>query len=546
MSYLAIGSVSRAIALLLERKLNRPPLLGAITPRVTLLPLDDERVDDADGVNIFLYRIIESPFAKNVKWRGDRSHPRGAQRPPLAVTLNYILTAYAQQVPANGTGREDITAHQLIGNAMAILHEHPVLNDVHDGDFDADEDTQFARELRDSFEKIKITLMPHSMEEFSKIWTGLNKGYRLSVGYEVSLVEIAPIVPAPAAGPAVQILGLEVDTIHGPSIGSITPTFGPAGQEVTIVGSNLKRRGGETSVVVDDFEILESDLTSITSSEIVFNIPTVLHRGPKLRLSVFAAGLESDPVFFEVQPWMRTLQPLRGFTGIPLTIPFDIPEGATIGVEIDGAAAVVATDPANKFVRATVPATITTNGPKPVVLMVDEGTPARTNARLFEVLPRIQSVNVTTVPAPASTTIQVNGDRLNGTDVSIRYGKLLISRGENANPAQVTVDVPRLLATDLPISVLIDGRESNTLPPRLDSIDPPEAFAGDDVTLTGRGLSGTNVIVRFGATNAPVGPQPFASRFSVGVPLALASGPVAVTVSVNGNDTNSLQFTVVS
>jgi hypothetical protein len=85
-----------------------------------------------------------------------------------------------------------------------------------------------------------------------------------------------------------------------------------------------------------------------------------------------------------------------------------------------------------------------------------------------------------------------------------------------------------------------------TIPIPHQSIDPPEAFAGDDVTLTGRGLSGTNVIVRFGATNAPVGPQPFASRFSVGVPLALASGPVAVTVSVNGNDTNSLQFTVVS
>jgi peptide/nickel transport system substrate-binding protein len=127
------------------------------------------------------------------------------------------------------------------------------------------------------------------------------------------------------------------------------------------------------------------------------------------------------------------------------------------------------------------------------------------------------------------------------------YDALLRQASSEIDPearARLFVQMNDLLVNN--VVMIPHGRESNTLPPRLDSIDPPEAFAGDDVTLTGRGLSGTNVIVRFGATNAPVGPQPFASRFSVGVPLALASGPVAVTVSVNGNDTNSLQFTVVS
>jgi hypothetical protein len=235
---------------------------------------------------------------------------------------------------------------------------------------------------------------------------------------------------------------------------------------------------------------------------------------------------------------------LRGFTGLPLTIPFDPPPGATIGVEIDGIAAATVVDAANKEVRATVPAGITSNGPKPVVLIVDDGTPRRSNARVYEVLPMITAVNVTTSGAPVKTTIEVTGQRLAGADVHVRYGKLLLRKGANADAGQVTIEVPRALATNLPVSVLIDGRESNTLPPALDNIDPPEAFMGDSVTLAGQGLSGQTVVVRFGAANVPVGPHGYASQLSVRVPAGLAAGVVSVRVTVNGNDTNTVPFTV--
>src|SRR6266498_227717 len=189
MTFMAIGAVTKAIAGLIEKKMNKPPLMGASTTvKVTTLPPDDDRVDQENGINLFLFRVIESPFGKNDDWRGDRNSA-GNKRPPLALTLQYLLTAYAKK--SSGPARDDdITAQQLLGNALLILHEYPVLNDVHDGDFDADLDTQFAPELRDSFEKIKITMAPTTMEEFSKIWTGLSKAYRLSVAYEVSLVQI--------------------------------------------------------------------------------------------------------------------------------------------------------------------------------------------------------------------------------------------------------------------------------------------------------------------------------------------------------------------
>jgi len=543
MSYLAIGAVTRAIAELLEKKLNKPPLMGGITPKVTTLPPDDERVDDSDGVNLFLYKLSESPYANNMDWRGDRANPNGARRPPLAVTLNYLMTAYAR--PADVAGREDVTAHQLIGNAMAILHDYPVLNDIHDADFDADLDTQFPKELRDSFEKVKIMLMPASLEEFTKVWTSQNKGYRLSVGYEVSLVQIAPMVPTAGAAPLLQQTPtLQVGTLSGPAIASITPAAGPAGQQVTLEGSDFKMRGRTTSVQVGDIELAETELTLLTENKLIFNIPEVLQRGPKQSISVTAGGRESEPVAYTVEPWISTLQPLRGFTGIPLTIPFDPPAGPTISVEIDGIVAAVTVDAATKLVRATVPVGIVSNGPKPVVLILDDGTPHRSNARVYEVLPMITAVNVTTSGAPAKTTIAVTGQRLNGADVYVRYGKLLLRVGANLNAALVTVEVPRVLSTNLPVSVLVDNRESNTLPPALESIDPPEAFIGDSVTLAGQGLSGQSVVVHFGATNVAVGAHGYGSQLSVMVPVGLAAGVVNVSVTINGNDTNVVPFRV--
>src|SRR5262249_39765298 len=110
MSYLAIGLVTRAIAQLLAGKLNKPPLMGSTAIfRVTAIAPDDDRVDAADGVNLFLYRISESPFARNMDWRGDPSNPITVKRSPVAVTLSYLMTAYAKK--GDATAQDDITAH---------------------------------------------------------------------------------------------------------------------------------------------------------------------------------------------------------------------------------------------------------------------------------------------------------------------------------------------------------------------------------------------------------------------------------------------------
>jgi len=539
MSYLAIGSVTKSIAALLSGKLNKPQLMGNVTLRVTTLPPDDSRVDEADGVNLFLYRVTESPFAKNIEWRGDRSHPTRSKRPPLALSLHYLLTAYAKK--GDGTARDDITAHQILGNALTILHENATLNDIHDSEFDADLNTNFAAELRDSFEKITITPAPISMEEFSKIWTGLSKAYRLSFAYEVSLLQIGPLNPSPAPAPAVQELSLAVGTIGSPQIGSVSPASGEVGTEVTIKGSGFKVRGMTTIVTVGEEQFAEADLLKLTASEIVIKIPEAPQRGPKLPLVVSVGQRSSAPASFEVTPWIDRISPFRGVTNIPITIPFDA-AGAAVTATVGGVPAIVNVDAANKLVRVTVPDAITTNGPQLVVLTLTPG--GRTNARIYELIPLILTATVTPDLGAVKTSITVTGRRLAGTDVQVKYGKLLIKKMTTATAVQISLEVPRVLSTTDTVSVLVDNRESNPLPPRIQEIDPAEAFPGDQIRIAGAGLSGEAVSISFGAVNVNLNAQPFSSQFNVAVPGALGPGDVAVKVTVNGIDSNTQNLKV--
>src|SRR5579864_2917762 len=416
MSYLAIGAVTSAVAELLNKKMNKPPLLGnGVTFRVTTLPPDDDRVSTDNGLNLFLYKVSESPFARNMNWRGDRTNPVAGDRPPLALALHYLVTAYSKKTDS---ARDDITAHQLLGNAMAVLHEYPVLNDVHDGDFDADVDAQFAPELRDAFEKVKITPLPISMEEFSKIWTGLSKAYRLSVAYEVSLVEIGPLTtPAPPAS-RVQVTSVQMQTIGPPQIASVQPAAGPVQTQVTIIGQGFQRAGAQTIVNAGGVEMTETDFISLSPQQIVLNIPADVENGPQISLTVSVQGQESNAASYLVTPWIGRITPLRGITGIPVSVDFAVPGGATVSLEIDGQAVAATVDAQQQTVSGVVPLGIATNGGKSVVLVLNDGTVKRSNALSFEVLPLITDVAVATTAAPASTTITITGERLSAADAS--------------------------------------------------------------------------------------------------------------------------------
>jgi Pvc16 N-terminal domain/IPT/TIG domain len=547
-SYLAIGAVTRALVALLGSKLNRPPLLGANTTiRVTTLPPDDDRASADTGVNLYLYRITENPFLKNEPWPGGRTGNGASPRPALALTLHYIVTAFSKRVE-NGID-DDIIAHQVLGNAMSILHDYPVVNDVHDAEFDADLDTQFAPELRDSFEKVKVSQVALTLDEFSKIWTGLSKAYRLSVAYEVSLAQIAPLAPIRGPAPRVQTPRVRVATMGSPMIAAVSPDTGPPGTEVTLAGTRLRDEDGPPpEIVFGGTPIPVEDVTVAESNRVVFRVPSLVPVGPRTTVVVRVRETASNALDFVVAPWIRSLTPLRGPTGTRVSITFDVPPGAQVSAEIDGVAAGATVNGPQRTVEAVVPET-PTNGLKPVVLVVDDGTPRRTNALLFEVYPtatRYTAVVTAGAPPAITVTVTVDGLRLRGQQVHVRYGRLTARVAPAAvTPTRVTAIFNRDLAPAEPVAVIVDARESNALMRRLDRVEPPQAAPGAVVTLTGTMLDGAAVDVVFGA--APpvnVGAQPNPAQLGVAVPAGLAAGDTVVRVVVDGTPTNALPFRV--
>ena len=121
-SPLAIGAVSAVLRNLLDNGLvDVGAPLGSV--EVTAVAPDTIKLDDPNAppsLNLFLYRTSPNQGWREVGPAGVRRQRRAAARnPPLALNLHYLLTAY---------GSADFQAEILLGYAMHLLHERPVLD----------------------------------------------------------------------------------------------------------------------------------------------------------------------------------------------------------------------------------------------------------------------------------------------------------------------------------------------------------------------------------------------------------------------------------
>jgi Pvc16 N-terminal domain len=216
MSSTVIKDVTRGLQTLLLTQLTAV----SSTAQVSLLP-PGEALPSGLGVNLYLYRVIESPFTRNQPWPGDRT-TAASNSPALGLDLFFLLTPFAPAPDASAANGDD--AHTMLGAAMLTLHENPILNQVHLNGFDAD--AVLSPALLNSYEEIKIRLATTSLDELSKIWATINQPYRLSVAYEVSLVELTPTPPPPVNGAVVLSTNLNVTTWIPPLLNNLSPGSG--------------------------------------------------------------------------------------------------------------------------------------------------------------------------------------------------------------------------------------------------------------------------------------------------------------------------------
>ena len=278
-SALAIAAVTAVLRDLLNDGLINHSVSSALGNAVTVSASPPDRVVAPNGVkptqlNLFLYHVTA-----NLGWRNERLPSRdgsGGTRlsnPPLALDLHYLLSAY---------GAEDLHAEILLGYAMQLLHETPVLSrsaittalnpSPPLGPLPPALQALAECGLADQLEQIKITPEYLNTEEVSKLWTAVQSHYRPTAAYVATVVLIESTLPARAAlpvlsrGPVDHVSGRDRGVVVEPSLLAPLPTIqsvvprsldpvATVGAIVDLNGHHLEGTGGTILLTNDRFQI---------------------------------------------------------------------------------------------------------------------------------------------------------------------------------------------------------------------------------------------------------------------------------------------------
>ena len=228
---LAISAVTAALRDLLTQGLHADPALS--DAEVTAAPVHKApKNESTNQVNLFLYQTTTNAGWSNLD--PPTANPGDGAQPLLALDLHYLLTVY-------GKGNDEVAAHRLLGRAMRVLHDHPVLGR---------QEVQSALngdELGDQIERIRITPEPLSVDEMSKLWSSFQKEYRMSTAYQASVVLIesdrrarTPL-PVLTRGPADR--GVDVFAEPAPPFPALERAEPPDAQEAARLDEIVVLRG---------------------------------------------------------------------------------------------------------------------------------------------------------------------------------------------------------------------------------------------------------------------------------------------------------------
>jgi Pvc16 N-terminal domain len=160
------------VSLTLENVLTSALSVLAPAPLARVHDLQDPIALAPPTLTIFLFDALEDASARN------RPRVRGvalpnsitSTKPPMALLLRYLLTPWSP---------DRLTDQQILGRAMQALYDDAILSGP-----------QLAGGLAGSDQALKITLTPLSLEERTRVWNAVQKPYRLSVAYEVRVINI--------------------------------------------------------------------------------------------------------------------------------------------------------------------------------------------------------------------------------------------------------------------------------------------------------------------------------------------------------------------
>ncbi len=155
-------------------------IVGALDAELAkLTPRARAELNDLSGavpaglvLTVTLYEILEDAASRN--------RPRVQQtttgavtvtrKPPMALLLRYLLTPWGGDQP---------TEQRMAGKAMQVLYDDAILDGL-----------ALKGTLAGGRDTLKITLAPLSLEDRTRVWWAIQKPYRLSLNYEIRVVNL--------------------------------------------------------------------------------------------------------------------------------------------------------------------------------------------------------------------------------------------------------------------------------------------------------------------------------------------------------------------
>lgn len=250
-------------------------LLANVVPAATVTtqpPSTARNGGSGEQLNIFLYSTHYNTAFSNAPMPGETRRGEHAN-PPLPLALKYLITAY-------GANDDDISGQQLMGQAMSLLHNHPLIGPADIVGITPDSN------LHQQIERIRITPDVLTLDDMSKLWASFQSAeYRLSTGYEVSVVLIestrAGRAPLPVLKRGEQDQGVDVVAVPSALLTGIRFANQKPGAElgdgITLLGEHLRTQ--HTSVrlhhprLADPIEVQPQ--TSQSDTEMVVQLPTL-------------------------------------------------------------------------------------------------------------------------------------------------------------------------------------------------------------------------------------------------------------------------------
>lgn len=270
---------------LLNNNFNGPVDVSAKPPdKVTSGNINS---NETPQLNIFMYQVTPNIGWRNADLPSRSSIGQRLTNPPLALDLHYLISAY---------GEEDVETDLLLGSAVQLLHEMPVLTreEIRISLTEADLPNHLKgiglsdTGLADQMDLIKITPEFLNTEEMSKLWSAIQSNYRPSVAYMVTVVLIQEEKPTRSPLPVLKRGSNDSGPIVLPSLVPPTPAIcsleypdqqnsARLNSTITIQGYHLDGNNVEVvfthSNVPDLAQTIALTLVDVTDTELTVQIP---------------------------------------------------------------------------------------------------------------------------------------------------------------------------------------------------------------------------------------------------------------------------------